>query len=281
MALVDQPLTLCAGSMVRYAFGDFVDAAAHAGFAAVTLTKRDRHLARRREGLTADEMGARIRDLALRVAEVEGTADWLPGDSPAPTGRELGFAEALDLATAWGASSVVLFHDGRPAASPGTLAGAFAAACDRAADSGVTLAIEFLPWSPIGDVYTALQIVEEAGRANGRVLFDTWHHGHSGVPSFSLTPRQAALISCIQLDDARPPESDDIVHETMFRRCLPGTGVLDLAPTLAALDAAGVACPVAAEVFDETTPSDTTAREWAGLLVETTRRTLATSRSPG
>lgn len=278
MALADQPLTLCAGSMVRYPFGEFVDAAAHAGFAAVTLTTRDRHLAQRREGLTPEDMAASIRGLGLRVAEVEGTADWLPGASPAPSGRELAFAEALDLATAWGASSVVLFHDDRPPAAPAALVEAFAAACDRAADSGVTLAIEFLPWSPIGDVHAALRIVEETGRPNGRVLFDTWHHAHSGVSSFSLTPRQAALISGIQLDDARPPESDDLVHETMFRRCLPGTGVLDLAPTLAALDAAGVDCPVAAEVFDETTPADTTAREWAALLAESTRRTLAAAR---
>lgn len=276
MVLADQPLTLCAGSMVRYPFSEFVDAAASAEFAAVTLTKRDVHLARR-EGLTPQDMATRMGDLGLRVAEVEGTADWLPGAPSAPTGRELGLAEALDLTTAWGASSVVLFHDGRPAAD-GQLVEAFAAACDRAADSGVTLAIEFLPWSPIADLHAALGIVEEAARPNGRVLFDTWHHGHSGVTSFSLTPRQAALISCIQLDDARPPASDDIVRETMFRRCLPGTGVLDLAATLTMLEDAGVDCPVAAEVFDDSTPEGTTAREWAALLADSTRKTLSGTR---
>ena len=68
------------------------------------------------------------------------------------------------------------------------------------------------------------------GRPNGRVLFDTWHHGHSALTSAWLAPTQASLVSCVQIDDAQPPVSQDLIHESTFRRCLPGTGTLPLTP---------------------------------------------------
>jgi hypothetical protein len=62
------------------------------------------------------------------------------------------------------------------------------------------------------------------------VLFDTWHHGHSALTSAWLAPTQASLVSCVQIDDAQPPVSQDLIHESTFRRCLPGTGTLPLTP---------------------------------------------------
>ena len=52
----------------------------------------------------------------------------------------------------------------------------FAGLCDRAAEHGLLVALEFLPWSGIPDVATAWRIVDAAGRANGGLLVDTWHH---------------------------------------------------------------------------------------------------------
>jgi hypothetical protein len=51
---------------------------------------------------------------------------------------------------------------------------------------------------------------------------------------------QAALIS-LQLTDAHPPETGDLVPETMFGRRVPGAGILDLSAPVTELDAVGSA----------------------------------------
>jgi sugar phosphate isomerase/epimerase len=277
MTLAAQPLTLSAGSMVRYSFSDFVDAASAAGFAAISVTKRLRHLARQREDLTLADMRAMIGERGLRVAEVEGTPGWRRGPARPDDGRVLGFEEALELATGLRATGVVAYHDERPGGSPGELAEDFAAACDRAAAADLTLALEFLPWTPVPTLSDALAIAEAAGRPNGGVVLDAWHHAHGGQRSLALTPGQAALISCFQLDDARSPQTDELVHETMFGRRVPGTGVLDLRALVAGLDAAGVDCPVAVEAYDETL-AGLSAREYAGVLATAARHTLSPPR---
>jgi sugar phosphate isomerase/epimerase len=264
-------LTLSAGSMVRYPFGDFVDAAAHAGFAAISVTKRLRYLAHRREHLTDEDMRVRIRERGLRVAEIEGTPGWLPGPEQ-ERDRVLGFDEALRIGTALHATSIVAYHDGRPC-SHAAVVDSFAVACDRAAEHGLALALEFLPWTPVPTLGAALAIVEDAGRANGRVLFDSWHHLHGGQSCAALSRIQAQRISCLQLVDARAPVTDDPVTETMYGRRVPGTGTLNLPALVAELAAAGVDSPVSVEVYDETLAGHD-ARAYASVLAEATRRIL-------
>ena len=52
----------------------------------------------------------------------------------------------------------------------------FAGICDRAAEHGVRIGIEFLPFSEIPDAATAWQIVRDADRPNGGLDVDSWHH---------------------------------------------------------------------------------------------------------
>lgn len=276
VALGDQPLTLSAGSMVRYSVKDYVDAAASAGFAAISVTKRVRHLAQTREGLSDADLRTMLDDRGLRVAEVEGSPDWLRGPVPDDPHR-LGLGEAFTIADALGAPGVIVYHDGRPGGSAEQLVQDFGAACDLAADHDLLLALEFLPWSPVDTMSTALDIVGSAGRPNGRIVFDCWHHSHGTQREVTLRPEEAGLIFCLQVDDARAPESDSLEYETMFGRRLPGTGVLDLLPILRALDLAGVSCPVALEVYDETIV-DLGADDYAQALMTAGRALLTTAR---
>jgi sugar phosphate isomerase/epimerase len=280
--LADQPLTLSAGSMVRYRFAELVDAAAHAGFAAISVTKRLRYLAHERDQLTDHGMLAAIRDHGLTVTEVEGTPGWLRGPAAAD-GRVLGFDEALELAAALAATGVVAYHDGRAGTGASDcVVEDFAAACDRAAERALTVELEFLPWSPVRTLSDAVAIVEAAGRPNGRVVLDSWHYFHSGQSSRSpsLSPAQARLVSCLQLADARPPETDDLVLETMFGRRVPGTGILDLPGLVARLEEADVRCPVSVEVYDETL-AHRDARAYTSALAEGARHTLESATRPG
>ena len=61
----------------------------------------------------------------------------------------------------------------------------FAAICDRFADVGVAVHLEFTPLPPIGSLATAWEIVRGAGRPNGGILFDTWHF-FRGQPDLEL-----------------------------------------------------------------------------------------------
>ena len=85
------------------------------------------------------------------------------------------------MADALGARSlnVVDLGEGEPPPIEVT-AEAFAALCDRSAAHGLLVSIEFVPWSRIPDLATAMRIAELASRPNGGVMLDTWHLFRSG-----------------------------------------------------------------------------------------------------
>jgi sugar phosphate isomerase/epimerase len=275
--LIDMPMTISAGSMAAYSFADLVDATAATGCSAISVTKRLRHVAASREHLSVADMLSMLSDRSLHVAECEGTPHWL-SDPAKQDPRVFSLDEIIDLSVALKAKGFVVYHDDRPGGSIETFTSDFALVCDRAAEHELAVAIEFLPWSRVPTFADAVTIVQGAGRPNGRIVFDTWHHGHGPNRELHMTPEQAALLHCVQVDDARPPVSDDIMVETMLGRVVPGTGTLDLAYMLGALDAAGAACPVAIESYDETV-THLDARAYAELLVGATRRLLARTAS--
>ena len=52
----------------------------------------------------------------------------------------------------------------------------FTELCDLADSLDLKLALEFMAWAEtIKDIKTAWSVVEKAGRANGGILFDTFH----------------------------------------------------------------------------------------------------------
>jgi sugar phosphate isomerase/epimerase len=249
--LADEPLFLSAGSMVRYPFSEFVSAAAGAGYAGLSVNNRLWHLARSREGLTGTDMRARLDDAGLAVSEYEGAVDWLRAGPAEPDPREVPLAEILDRAALLGAARVMVTDDGRGLASLDEAAEDFATACDRAAEHGLAVAVEFLPWTAIPDVDTALQLVAAADRPNGGIVLDTWHYTHGSRRS-ELRPADARWISCVQLADGRTEVAyDDLLHEATFERRVPGEGELPLAEVVRHLDAVGVRCPVAVELYNE------------------------------
>ena len=57
---------------------------------------------------------------------------------------------------------------------------AFARLCERAAAAGLRVDLEFLPWTIVPDLRTALQIAREADQANAGVMLDCWHFYRGG-----------------------------------------------------------------------------------------------------
>ena len=77
-------------------------------------------------------------------------------------------------------------------------AAAFAGLCDRAAEHGLLVHLEFLPWSRIPDLATAWQVVDAADRPNGGIMLDAWHY-------FRERPRRrAAALHSGRVHPRRP-----------------------------------------------------------------------------
>jgi sugar phosphate isomerase/epimerase len=268
----NRPLVLCAGSTVAFGFVDTIDAAAAAGFDGITVWKRTCRRALAREGIDGPTMRQLLDERGLVVSHVEGVGGWLPGWSPASP-DDLGLDEALDLAAVLGAPSALLYVDD-PSVEAAVLVESFGDACDRAGQHGLELVLEFLPWGAVASLGHALPIVRAAGRPNGGIVFDTWHHARSGATSLP-DDLDAALVGFIQLADGLArPEEDDLVHETMFRRRAPGDGEFGIADTLATLHARGVRAPIGVEVYDQRL-AELPAPELAGVLATASRRAIA------
>jgi len=124
----------------------------------------------------------------------------------------------------------------------------FAGICDRAAEHGLQVGLEFLPWTEIPDASSAWDIARLAGRANGGVLVDAWHwfRGPSDATQLAAIPPERIVV--VQLGDAGPPQGD-LAEDTSYRRLPPGQGELDLVGLLRLLRAHGVDAPISVEVF--------------------------------
>ena len=187
MALGRDDLVLCAGTLADTPLPERAAAAAQAGFAGLSLFLDD--LARARASGHADEdLRALLADRGLEVAELDPLLRWVPeaGVEQGDGFLRYGERDFYEAARAVGARSInaVLFatrqvpHD--------ALVAAFAGLCDRAAERGLLVHLEFMPFAQIRDVDTALAIVEQADRPNGGVMFDAWHHFRGGGSEESL-----------------------------------------------------------------------------------------------
>jgi sugar phosphate isomerase/epimerase len=242
-------LVLCSGTIREAPFDVTVRAAAEAGFRGISLYY-DEYRTARSSGWSDLDLRAFMDDHGICVAELDGRMDWLPGDTGGPSTAEFVAAAAVLAAR----SITVLEVRGRRVGGTLTLedtASAFAAVCDRAADHDLLAHIEYFPQSGIPDLRTAYEIVRAAGRANGGVMVDSWHHlrgkdaGHfdPGFPGDS--------ILAVQLGDVDPETPTDLAHEMMHHRLLPGAGAGDLAGLVRTLRDCGCSAPMEVEVYSD------------------------------
>jgi sugar phosphate isomerase/epimerase len=126
---------------------------------------------------------------------------------------------------------------------------AFGSLCDRAADHGLVVGLEFLPFTDIVSVHDARAIVETAGRDNGGICVDVWHHVRGADDLDAIAALPGELITGIQLNDGpRLPDLDDYFTDCLERRVAPGRGEFDLPGFLRAVRGTGCRVPISLEV---------------------------------
>jgi sugar phosphate isomerase/epimerase len=245
-------LCLCCGTIADAGFRGLVEAAAAGGFRALSIWP-DHYEAARAGGLSDLDMHLMLEEHGLVLSELDPLLTWLPGAEAVRKGRFAGYTEDFffGIADALGARSLNVVHVLPSRVDTEATAEAFAGLCDRAAWHGLKVSLEFLPWSGIPDAKTALEIVRLAGRPNGGLMLDTWHHFRGGHTNKELLLLPGGAVVAVQINDAGPVPGDDIVYESMHGRLLPGEGAIDVVDVIRRLDAIGSQAPIGVEVFSD------------------------------
>ena len=244
--------TLCAGSVPRASFRELVEAAADAGFDAISVWARTHRRATTREGLSEADMRSLVDAHGLAVSEIEAVDTWLPLEvEPVAGNPPLPVDEFLDVAEALRARTIVAIQSVGAELPFEVVVGHFATLCRQARERGLDVALEAPPFTVIDELAKAWAVVEAAGCGNAGVLVDTWHHRRSRGQDADLERIPGDRVFGVQLADGPAQPEADLLEETIWRRMPLGSGDFGLAELLRRLDEMGVACPVGPEIYDE------------------------------
>ena len=258
-------------------FAERVEAATLAGFDAIGIFIGD-YDSMRAEGTTDADLRAVLDTFGQRVVEIEALKDWAM-DGPAQAASRVVEERMYALADSLGpirAMQVV----GSYAGSLDDAAERFAALCDRAAEHGISPAIEFLPeMSNIPDARTALEIVRRADRPNGGLCVDSWHHERGANDLAQLREIPAERVVTVQINDGYLARTEaDYYTDCTQNRLTPGEGEFGLVDFVRTLDEIGVEVPYSVEVISRDLLS-LPAQEIARRVITGTRAVLADARN--
>ena len=158
----------------------------------------------RAAGHTGAELRAIVADHGQQITEFEALRGWASaGEAHEKCLRHLDTIDRMaeDLGPADHVQVIGPYEGDLDDAAAG-----FAMVCDRFAQHGMRAALEYFPdMSNIPDVTTALEIVERAGRPNGGLCVDSWHHFRTGrhVRGAGPSPGRAGRRGAVQRRAAR------------------------------------------------------------------------------
>lgn len=222
-----------------------VHAAAAAGYAAIGVFLGS-WATLRKDPAALEQVDQALAETGLVVANIETLRGWaVPGDDEALHAQE---ALAYDMADHWGCRYVQVIGD-----TTGPLdraAEGFAALCDRAADHGLRVGLEWVPsMTNIGDATTALRIVTDADRDNGGFCVDSWHFTRSTNDLDELRRLPGEKVVATQWNDGPiAPQNPDYLEDCLTNRVPPGDGEFALVEIARILDSIGSTAPIGVEV---------------------------------
>ena len=245
---------LCGGSVAGADFRTLAECAGAAGFRFITLwpSHFEQALA---SGLSTSDLRTILADNGVSVSELDPFCAWLPvgldeGGLAASFYRydETAF---FRIADSIGARSLNVVQFTSEPIEQHRVVEALGSLCDRAADHGLVVSLEFMAWSPVNDLGAALEIVEATGRSNCGVNIDLWHHFRTGGTREELAALRSSDVTALQLSDVAREPWDDVLDETARGRCMPGDGAARAGEALDAFARVGVDVPINVEVFSD------------------------------
>lgn len=191
-----------------------------------------------------------------------------------PGTRVADYAPFLDAAAGLGARHVMASVDD---ADPGRSIDTIGRLCDMAAERGLTVDLEFVPWMALSGLGAAEDMVRACRHDALGIAVDTLHFHRSGGSADELARLPRRWFRYAQICDAPaadiPPSREQLLYEATKERLLPGEGDIDLAAILRALPG-GI--PLALEIPQAAlAASGMAAAERVSRAVAATRRLLA------
>lgn len=232
----------------RHPMEDRVAAAAAAGFDGIGLYIGEyQRLAA--EGLAGTWLDELLDQHSMCIAEIEVVRGWAQHGEAYDACLEME-ATAWEMADRFGCRYLQAI-----APFDGTLSDAghaYGALCDRAAEHGLVVGLEFLPFTNLHSAADAMHVVEVADRPNGGVCVDIWHHrrGADDVALIDAIPTEK--ITGVQMNDGTlVPQNPDYLQDCLRNRVAPGDGEFGVGEFVRALMARGVDVPWGMEVCNE------------------------------
>jgi sugar phosphate isomerase/epimerase len=261
---------LCASMIDAASFEERLDAASRAGYMGIGV-RPTQYEAARACGRSDADLRAMLDEHGLEVFEIGFLTDWWDIGENAARSHERE-RELFRLKDVLGGRHVMLITG--PLDLPfDDIAASFAGVCDRAAEHGLLVGLEFLPWTDVHDAATAWHIAELSGRLNGGLVLDTWHVHRGGTTEDMLRAIPAQRIVAIQISDGGFGVVETEMIDARSRRRLPGEGEFGIRRFIELVESRGVTAPVGVEVLNEDLRV-LPAAEAARLAIEATRAVL-------
>jgi sugar phosphate isomerase/epimerase len=248
-----------------------IDAAAYAGFGGLSIWTVHHDWALE-DGMTSDEYFAYHRDRGLDIATSQVLTEWATVDPQAISDAN---THVLDVSARSGAPFVIAITLAPELPALSDAASGLAQLCDLAADRGLAVSFEFLPFTAIPTIADAARLLDAVDRDNLGLVIDVWHWLRQprgpDIPTLRTIPPER--IHLLQLTDAPSAPAENPMMETFTARLLPGQGDGDLLGLIEALSEMGATPIVASEVFS-TRLAELGPAEFARLQYEAMRGIL-------
>ena len=237
---VDAPrIGLCCATVMKAGVLEMIEVAARHGFPTITVRPAS-VVAALEAGASERELRRRLNDAGVRVAMLDALTSALPGvaipDISDPKLRALLPDDVFfppDQETCLRATEIlespclnVTHYGGQPGPAE-QLFEPVGAICRAAGERGITIALEFIPGTGIGDVAAADVIARSCGEPNCGILLDPWHLDRSGGTVEDVAALPPNALAGMQLCD-RIPEPKGAAYVPLSGRLMPGEGQIRL-----------------------------------------------------
>ena len=229
-------------------FQDRVEAAARVGFKGIGIWDQD--LDHIRQTRSLQEMKRILDDNGIKYVELEFLRDWfLEGDRKNKSDLEKKkFFEAADVLKPHHLKVGDFYKEKYE--MPRVIE-SFAGLCKGAAEHGVTIGFELMPFGMIDNLKDALTMVEGAGAKNGGIIFDLWHLAKMAVPNDEISRVPQKHIVSVEINDGTFTCPWSLHEDTINHRRFCGEGEFDVKGFLAALEKTGYSGPIGIEVLSQ------------------------------
>lgn len=224
-----------------------IRAVAEGGWCGLGLAHQDLEHLRATRGL--DTVARAAADAGITHVEVELIGDWwLPEAAWRPRWDLL-----LEAADAFGSPFVkagTAFSD--PWADLSSLVPPLRRLAREAADHGLRVALEPLPFSMVGSLPAGADLVRAVDHPAAGLAVDFWHVFRAGTSLTELADCLTLdLVVAVELDDADAEPVGTLFEDTRDHRRYCGEGVQDVVGFIRVLDALGFPGPWGVEILSE------------------------------